>query len=144
MKSPIFIFPVDEDGVPFASREEIDTRISSKLERYLLELDTFPGKDPSSIIISETAGEKAAHGSWGPSTPGLHIITAAGKKLFCSYSGGSGTGTGTVPDLEPVKLRQGWAVWTPKRETDPPDQLRVRIFGTEAEAEAACVLLGSG
>lgn len=143
MKSPLLIFPVDEDGVPFASREILDTRISSKLERYLLELDTFPGKDPSSIVISEQSTEMNKHGSGGPSTPGLVVITANGKITFHSYSGGAGTGMGTCPELKPVQLRQGWAVWSPERKTDSPNTLRVRIFGTEEEAESACVLMGA-
>jgi len=136
------IFPVDSEGVPYASRAELDTRVSTELQEYLLELKTYPGKYPGSIIISESSCELDRHGVSGPSTPGLIIITADGKKTFHSNSGGAGKGMGRCPMLEPVKLRQGWAIWYPKRNPDDEYELNVRIYGTETEALGACVLFG--
>ena len=140
MKAPLLIFPVDEDGVPYASRELLDTKISDKLHRYLLELDTFPGKDPRSIVISEIPSSVGNTGM--VRTDGLNVITADGRMTFHSYSGGAGKGLKVFPDLEPVKLRQGWAIWLPKKEPLVPNELRVRIYGTCEEAESACILFG--
>jgi len=136
------IFPVDADGVPYASRAELDTRVSTELQNYLLELETYPGKHPASIIISEERVEGQHRLAGQITVPGLLIITANGKITFHSYSGGAGQGKGKCPILEPVKLRQGWAMWYPKQDPDNEYELNVRIYGTEAEALGACVLFG--
>lgn len=128
-----FEFQTDEDGIPHP-RDEVIKTTSQALEDYLLETYSNPGKDPRSLIISESKTQRG-------NIPGLHVVTADGKKTFHSYSGGAGSGEGFCSACIPVKLRVGWAVWLSEKLMGS-GELNVRIFLTLKEVRAYIVLRG--